>query len=154
MSEQKILVEAIKDGTVIDHIPAGHGLTILRLFKLGQLGHRVTVGFNLSSHNNVGKDLIKVENIHFSDEQANKLALLAPKATVNVIENYTVVKKHQLELPDSIESVFSCPNSNCASHTEPVNSFFYVKKRNSETKLKCKYCEKAFSQDIMTESQT
>ena len=148
--QEKILVEAIKDGTVIDHIPAGQGMTILRLFKLAQLGKRVTVGFNLSSRGQGCKDLIKIEDVLFSDKDANKLALLIPDATVNVIENYKVSIKHQLEQPETIENVFSCPNSNCASHSEPVNSFFHLKKTQSETKLKCKYCEKSFSLEIFS----
>ena len=151
MHEQKILVQAIKDGTVIDHIPAGHGMMILHLFKLAQLGERVTVGFNLTSKTHQQKDLIKIEHVHFSPRQANQLALLAPNATVNVIENYKVIKKHQLQLPDIIEDIFSCPNSNCASHTEPVNSFFYVKESSKGTKLQCKYCEKSFSREIVSE---
>ena len=149
--QEKILVEAIKEGTVIDHIPAGQGMTILRLFKLAQLGERVTIGFNLTSKDHGFKDLIKIEHVHFSDKQANQLALLAPKATVNVIENFGVVKKLQLELPETIEDIFSCPNSNCASHTEPVKSFFYVKQTSKGTRLKCKFCAKGFSREIVSE---
>lgn len=142
-------VEALKEGTVIDHIPAGQGLTLLRLFKLDQMGERINVGFNLSSKHMGAKDLIKVENVHFTDEQANEIALFAPNATVNVIENFKVIKKHHLQLPEIIENIFSCPNSNCASHNEPVKSLFYVKKTHDETNLQCKYCEKVFSRGIV-----
>ncbi|WP_249604864.1 aspartate carbamoyltransferase regulatory subunit [Chromobacterium sp. IRSSSOUMB001] len=144
-------VEALKQGTVIDHIPAGQGLVILRLFKLSETGERVTVGLNLSSRHMGAKDIIKVENIALSEEQANELALFAPQATVNVIDNFEVVKKHKLALPDTIEGIFSCPNSNCISHNEPVTSFFYVKPQVRDTKMKCKYCEKVFSRDIVAE---
>jgi aspartate carbamoyltransferase regulatory subunit len=144
-------VEALKEGTVIDHIPAGQGLKILRLFKLAETGERVTVGLNLSSRHMGSKDIIKVENIALTEDQANELALFAPKATVNVIENFEVVKKHQLELPDAIQGIFTCPNSNCISHNEPVESFFYVLVHTHDTKMKCKYCEKVFSRDIVTE---
>jgi len=142
-------VEALKEGTVIDHIPAGQALTILRLFKLDQLGQRVTVGFNLNSRHMGAKDLIKVENVHFSDTQANELALFAPQATVNVIENFEVSKKLHLESPEVIEDIFSCPNSNCATHNEPVKSYFYVKSSQSGTKMQCKYCEKTFARDMV-----
>jgi aspartate carbamoyltransferase regulatory subunit len=144
-------VEALKSGTVIDHIPAGQGMKILRLFDLAGLGERVTVGFNLSSRHMGRKDLIKVENVALTEEQANELALFAPKATVNVIEDFQVVKKHKLELPDTVVGIFACPNSNCISHVEPVPSFFYVQAGGNDTKLKCKYCEKGFSKDIVTE---
>ncbi|GGY12518.1 aspartate carbamoyltransferase regulatory subunit [Paludibacterium paludis] len=144
-------VEALKEGTVIDHIPAGQGLKILRLFRFSDSGERVNVGLNLSSRHMGSKDLIKVENIALTEEQANELALFAPKATVNVIENYEVVKKHKLELPETVEGIFACPNSNCISHKEPVRSFFYVSVKKSDTKMKCKYCEKVFSKDIVVE---
>ncbi|HJV07380.1 MAG TPA: aspartate carbamoyltransferase regulatory subunit [Chromobacteriaceae bacterium] len=144
-------VEALKQGTVIDHIPAGQGLRILHLFKLTETGERVTVGLNLSSRHMGAKDIIKVENIALTEDQANELALFAPKATVNVIENFEVVKKHKLEMPESIEGIFACPNSNCISHNEPVNSFFYVKSQQNDTKMKCKYCEKSFSKDIVVD---
>lgn len=144
-------VEALKEGTVIDHIPAGQGLKILSLFRLADLGERVTVGLNLSSRHMGTKDLIKVENVALSEAQANELALFAPKATVNVIANFEVVKKHQLELPEAIEGIFDCPNSNCISHSEPVASYFKVSSHENDTKMKCKYCEKVFSKDIVVE---
>ncbi|KJV31811.1 aspartate carbamoyltransferase regulatory subunit [Aquitalea magnusonii] len=142
-------VEALKQGTVIDHIPAGQGVNILRLFKLAETGERITVGLNLSSRHMGAKDIIKVENVALTEEQANELALFAPKATVNVIDNFEVVKKHKLELPESIEGIFACPNSNCISHAEPVKSFFSVRAQSKDVKMKCKYCEKVFSKDIV-----
>jgi aspartate carbamoyltransferase regulatory subunit len=142
-------VEALKQGTVIDHIPAGQGVNILRLFKLAETGERITVGLNLSSRHMGAKDIIKVENVALTEEQANELALFAPKATVNVIDNFEVVKKHKLELPESIEGIFACPNSNCISHAEPVKSFFSVRAQAKDVKMKCKYCEKVFSKDIV-----
>lgn len=144
-------VEALNEGTVIDHIPAGQGLNILRLFRLAELGERVTVGLNLNSRHMGAKDLIKVENVSLTEEQANELALFAPKATVNLIKNFEVVKKHHLEMPQTIEGIFDCPNSNCISHNEPVASYFYVKAHGHDTKMKCRYCEKVFSRDIVAE---
>ncbi|CUA83267.1 MULTISPECIES: aspartate carbamoyltransferase regulatory subunit [Gulbenkiania] len=144
-------VEALKEGTVIDHIPAGQGLKILRLFRFADTGERVTVGLNLSSRHMGSKDIIKVENVALTAAQANELALFAPKATVNLISNFEVVKKHKLELPEAIEGIFACPNSNCISHTEPVESHFYVRPQGTDTKMKCKYCEKVFSKDIVAE---
>ena len=147
--QQQRSVEAIEDGTVIDHIPAGQGLNILRQFQLDQLGKRITVGFNLHSGNMGQKDLIKVEGVHFNAAEANRLALFAPNATVNVIEDFKVVRKFSLRLPETIAGVFTCPNSNCASHGEPVQSLFYVKNGSAQTKLKCHYCEKTYSRELV-----
>lgn len=149
--ETQLQVEAIKNGTVIDHIPAQIGIKVLKLFSMHKSNQRVTVGLNLPSSALGHKDLIKIENVFVSEEQASKLALYAPHATVNQIENYQVVKKLALELPEQVTGVFECPNSNCITHGEPVDSSFKVFAKNYDVRLKCKYCEKVFSREIVTE---
>lgn len=151
MSDKKQLqVEAICNGSVIDHIPAGQGIKILKLFHLLDTRERITVGLNLPSAALGAKDLIKVENTSLTGDQANQLALFAPHATVNIIENFKVVTKHQLQLPEQIVGVFACPNSNCISHVEPVSSHFSVRAVKGEVRLKCRYCEKSFTQEIVS----
>lgn len=144
-------VEALKSGTVIDHIPTGQGLRILRLFQLAEYRERVTVGLNLPSGHMGTKDLIKVENVALTEAQANELALFAPRGTVSVIEDHVVVRKQKLEIPATVEGIFACPNSNCVSHVEPVQSHFTVRVTEHDTKMKCKYCEKVFSKDIVVD---
>lgn len=153
MEQQKLSVEAIQNGTVIDHIPAGLGLTILRQFKLLHYGNAVTVGFNLPSRTQGSKDIIKIKEVIFDEKAANRLAVFAPEATVNIIENFQVVRKLRLTLPETISEVFRCPNQNCASHGEPVISRFYVRQTaGGQTKLKCHYCEKTFPREVVTEA--
>ncbi|MEJ2765744.1 aspartate carbamoyltransferase regulatory subunit [Photobacterium sp. MCCC 1A19761] len=149
--ETQLQVEAIKNGSVIDHIPANVGIKVLKLFKMDSTNQRVTVGLNLPSSALGAKDLIKIENTFLSEEQANQLALYAPQATVNQIENYEVVKKLTLALPEHIHGVFKCPNTNCITHGEPVDSSFIVRTKKEDVQLKCKYCEKVFSREIVTE---
>ena len=152
MENKKLSVEAIEKGTVIDHIPAGLGLTILRQFKLLHYGSAVTVGFNLPSKTQGSKDIIKITGVWLDDNAANRLALFAPEAVVNTIDHFKVINKRRLTLPEEIAEVFRCPNTNCASHGEPVKSRFYVRKQSGQTKLKCHYCEKTFSRDSVTEA--
>lgn len=152
METPKLSVEAIEKGTVIDHIPAGKGLIILRQFKLLHYGSAVTVGFNLPSKTQGSKDIIKITGVWLDDNAANRLALFAPEAVVNTIDHFKVINKRRLTLPDEIAEVFRCPNTNCASHGEPVKSRFYVRKQSSQTKLKCHYCEKTFSRDSVAEA--
>lgn len=152
METPKLSVEAIEKGTVIDHIPAGRGLTILRQFKLLHYGSAVTVGFNLPSKTQGSKDIIKINGVWLDDSAADRLALFAPEAVVNTIDNFKVVQKRHLNLPDEITEVFRCPNTNCASHGEPVKSRFYVKNQNGQTRLKCHYCEKTYSRDSVAEA--
>ena len=148
--DNKLQVEAIKRGTVIDHIPAQVGFKLLTLFKLTETDQRITIGLNLPSGEMGRKDLVKIENTFLTDEQVNQLALYAPHATVNRIDDYEVVGKSRPNLPDRINSVLVCPNSNCISHAEPV--FLQLcseKSGKNDIALKCKYCEKEFSHYVV-----
>lgn len=142
--DHKLQVEAIKRGTVIDHIPANIGFKLLKLFKLTDNDHRITVGLNLPSNAQGRKDLIKIEDIFLSEEQVNQLAIYAPRATVNRIDDYVVVRKQVPSLPEQIDDILVCLNSNCISHNEPVSSSFTVRARREEVLLTCTYCEKEF----------
>ena len=152
MKTKQLSVEAIENGTVIDHIPAGLGLTILRQFKLLHYGSAVTVGFNLPSKTQGSKDIIKIKDVFLNEQDANRLALFAPEAVVNTIRDFQVTDKRRLTLPDEISEVFRCPNTNCASHSEPVASRFYVRQQGGKTKLKCHYCEKTFLREFVVEA--
>ena len=147
--DTKLQVEAINRGTVIDHIPAQIGFKLLSLFKLTETDQRITIGLNLPSGEMGRKDLIKIENTFLSEDQVDQLALYAPQATVNRIDNYEVVGKSRPSLPERIDNVLVSPNSNCISHAEPVSSSFAVRKRANDIALKCKYCEKEFSHNVV-----
>ncbi|POW60808.1 aspartate carbamoyltransferase regulatory subunit [Candidatus Pantoea alvi] len=147
--DNKLQVEAIKRGTVIDHIPAQVGFKLLSLFRLTETDQRITIGLNLPSGELGRKDLIKIENTFLTEDQINQLAVYAPHATVNRIDDYEVVAKIAPTLPDRIERVLTCPNGNCISRSEPVFSSFAVKKRDAEVVLTCKYCEKAFAHHVV-----
>ncbi|HIP75561.1 MAG TPA: aspartate carbamoyltransferase regulatory subunit [Psychromonas hadalis] len=148
--ETKLQVEAIEQGSVIDHISPQQGIKILKFFKFTKANEKITVGLNLSTKSGATKDLIKIENVFISDTQANQLALFAPNATINQIKDFAVVNKFQVQLPSSFVGVFVCPNSNCISHNEPVSSRFYVNQRTT-LKLKCHYCEKSFNRSFFSE---
>ncbi|PJE80820.1 Aspartate carbamoyltransferase regulatory chain [invertebrate metagenome] len=145
----KLLVEAIRKGTVIDHIPAGQGVKILERLHLLNGDDRITVGFNLPSGQQGQKDIIKVTDRMFTENEANELTLFAPGATINVIDNYNVVEKFKMSVPKNLKGVFECPNSNCISHNEPVSTLFYLKEKGADIELRCHYCEKSFSKDIV-----
>ncbi|MDC9594419.1 aspartate carbamoyltransferase regulatory subunit [Xenorhabdus sp. IM139775] len=150
--DHQLQVEAIKCGTVIDHIPAHVGFKLLSLFKLTETDQRITIGLNLPSNQLGKKDLIKIENTFLTAQQANQLAMYAPHATINNIENYVVVKKMPINLPDQIDNVLVCPNSNCISHNEPVNSSFSVMSAKDDVMLRCKYCEKEFDRQAVIDN--
>ena len=154
MKENNLQVEAIKNGTVLDHIPANMGFNVMRLFQLHKTNQRITIGLNLPSSALGAKDLIKIENLYINEEQANHLALYAPNATVNQIDNYQVVAKLPLSLPQNVLGMFHCPNTNCITHDEKaVESHFKIIQKCENIHFKCKYCEKVFSKETMTHHQ-
>lgn len=148
MTQDKTLpVSAIRNGTVIDHIPSGQALKIVKLLKLAIDHSQVTIGLHLPSRQLQYKDLIKIEHIDLSQEDASQVAILAPQATVNIIRNFEVHEKFQVTLPDSISGVISCPSIHCVSNHEPIESEILVKQKwGGNVRLQCHFCRKKFSQ--------
>ena len=146
MTNHELLVSAIKNGTVIDHIAAGQALKIIRILRLPDHKKVVTLGLNLPSRAMGHKDLIKVEGRELTPEEANEVALLAPEASINIIKNYKVTKKFRVRIPEMIERVIVCPNAKCITNHERMMTVFFVRQQGKLLKLQCKYCEKIFGQ--------
>jgi aspartate carbamoyltransferase regulatory subunit len=138
---RQLLVRRIKDGTVIDHIESGKALLVLRTLDItGKEGNVITVALNVPSSKHIKKDIIKVENRFLEKNDTNKLALIAPHATINIIKDYKLVEKRKIQLPDSIIGVFKCTNLKCVT-----NSDEYIKPTlniidKDKIVLRCKYC--------------
>ena len=137
-----LLVRRIREGIVIDHIPAGRALYVLKLLGItGREGYRIALVMNVESRKLGKKDIVKIEGRFLKPEEYNKIALIAPTATVNIIKDYHVVKKDKVVLPEVIEGIIVCPNPTCISRkpSEPIASKF---KRLSDKplKLQCMYC--------------
>ncbi|HEX2124422.1 MAG TPA: aspartate carbamoyltransferase regulatory subunit [Nitrososphaeraceae archaeon] len=138
---RQLLVRRIKDGTVIDHIESGKALLVLRTLDItGKEGNVITVALNVPSSKHDKKDIIKVENKFLEKHETNKLALIAPHATINIIKEYRLVEKRKIQLPDSIIGVFKCPNLKCVTNSDeyikPVINIIDKEK----IVLRCKYC--------------
>ncbi len=148
MSEAQLLVRRIKDGTVIDHIDAGMALVVLKALNItGREGNVITVAMNMPSGKLERKDIIKVENRFLESDETNKLALLAPKATVNIIRNYKVVEKRKVELPNEFVAIFKCPNPKCVTNSkEEIRPIIDVIDKAKQT-LKCRYCNRILNID-------
>ena len=143
--ETVLSVTAIQDGTVIDHINVGKAIRLLQLLKLESHNRQVTVGLHLPSGAMTLKDIIKIEGRELSPAEASKIAIFAPKATINIIQNYRVVDKYKVTLPPSIEEFVICPNANCITNHERAKRAFFVNACKKEIALQCRYCEKAFN---------
>lgn len=150
ISNDKLLVEAISNGTVIDHIAPGQAMNILRLFNFLNRHNHITVGFNLRSGELGAKDIIKIEDVTFSPAETEQLALLAPNATINHISNYQVVDKYNLHLPKETVGAFNCPNSNCITHVEKAATpRFKIFKEGEQVMMRCHYCERVFEREVV-----
>lgn len=143
-SEKFLSVAAIKEGTVIDHIPAGEALKVVEILGLSMHKLQVSIGMNFPSKRDGFKDIIKVENRFLTAEEASIVAILAPKATLSLIHNFEVTSKISLEVPESIEGIYKCPNARCISNAEKVQTKFFVKEKKPMIVLQCHYCLKHF----------
>ena len=151
-NKSKLLVEAIANGTVIDHIAPGQAINIIRMFKFLSKNNQLTVGFNLRSGNLGKKDIIKISDVVFSPAQTEQIAVLAPNATINQIKDFKVVDKYKLRLPLETVGVFKCPNSNCITNDErDANARFKISTENGKVFMKCRYCERVFEREVVLE---
>ncbi|MEB3780383.1 MAG: aspartate carbamoyltransferase regulatory subunit [Desulfurococcales archaeon] len=117
--EDRLLVNKIKDGTVIDHIPAGKALTVLRILGADKpRGNRVAVVMNAESRKMGRKDIVKLEGIYPHREDLDKIALIAPEATINIIKDYTVKEKRRASIPKEINGILKCINPTCITRQE------------------------------------
>ena len=147
MTDKTILsVTAIKEGTVIDHIPAKSLFKVISILELDKLNAQMTFGTNFISKKLGRKALIKISNKFFKDEEIDKIALVAPEAKLNIIKDYQVVEKREVEVPDTITGIVKCMNPNCVTNNENVVTRFNVISKK-EVALKCCYCEKITDQE-------
>lgn len=140
-------VAAIKDGTVIDHIPAGSAVVILQLLKLFNSRYRTSLGLNFNSASLGYKDLIKIENRYLTEKETHDIAVFAPQATINIIKNYRLIRKIPANLPRIVQRILVCPNPRCITNQEPLDTLFSVEEHKKKILLHCQFCEKKFDRE-------
>jgi aspartate carbamoyltransferase regulatory subunit len=147
VEETQLLIRRIKEGTVIDHVKAGEALRVLQILGItGKEGEIVSVAMNVPSSKIGKKDVVKVANRFLKSEETDKLALVAPQATVNIIKNYKVAEKRKVELPQVFKGLLKCPNPTCVSNMthEPIVSTIDVIDKDVPL-LKCRFCQRLIS---------
>ena len=142
----KLKVSAIKEGTVIDHIPAKNLFKVISILGLNKIENQITFGTNLESSKLGRKAIIKVSNKFFKDNEINKIALIAPHAKLNIIKDYEVVEKRIVETPDIIKGIVKCFNPKCITNNETITTCFKVVDKETIA-LKCHYCEKITNEE-------
>lgn len=138
-------VAAIKNGTVIDHIPAEKTYQVVSLLQLQTLDTPVTIGYNYLSNKIGRKGIIKVSDKFFTNEEISRLSVVAPNVVLNIIKDYEVVEKKTVETPDELRGIVRCNNPKCITNNEPMNTVFNVVDKHHGI-IKCHYCDK--EQDI------
>ena len=148
---QELYVKKIRNGTVIDHISAGHALDVLKILNIdGHEGNIVSIAMNVASKHQSKKDIVKVEGRELKPGEVDKIALIAPGATINIIREFEVAEKNRVKLPETIGGIVRCANPSCVSNAgEPVSPRFKVEKEDP-LKLRCFYCARIMEkQDVL-----
>ena len=138
---KQLLVSALENGTVIDHIPCERTNDVLTLLKLNSVSSTVMIGINLESKKMGRKTIIKVADKFFSDDELNKLSVIAPDVTLCIIRNYEVVEKKEVRMPEELRDIVRCANHKCITNNEPMHTVFHVINKQRGI-MKCHYCEK------------
>ncbi|MCL9816977.1 aspartate carbamoyltransferase regulatory subunit [Natronocalculus amylovorans] len=138
MSDRKLRVSKIRNGTVIDHVSGGQALNVLSILGIDgseELG--VSIVMNVPSAQLGKKDVVKVEDRELSQSEVDVLSLIAPEATINIIRDYDVTRKTRVEQPETVTGILSCPNPGCITNgNEPVETSFSIVADG----VRCSYC--------------
>jgi aspartate carbamoyltransferase regulatory subunit len=145
----ELQVAALRNGTAIDHIPAEQLFKVVSLLGIEKLKTRVTIGYNLSSKKMGTNGILKIADKFFEEDEINRISLIAPTVNLNIIKDYEVIEKKQVQLPDVIKGIVKCNNPKCITNNEPMKTVFNVIDKQNVT-LKCHYCElKIKKEDIV-----
>lgn len=141
-----LLVRRIQNGTVIDHIAAGEALNVVKILGItGSTEEALSIATNVPSGQMGKKDIVKLNDRELLKEEVDRIALISPHATINIIRNYKVCEKKGVEIPTVIDGLVRCPNPGCISNTnEPIRSRFVMTQKG----LRCTYCDWLIGHDI------
>jgi len=146
---KELQVAALQNGTAIDHIPSEQLFKVVSLLGIENLKVRVTIGYNLSSKKMGSKGILKIADKFFEEDEINRISLIAPTVNLNIIKDYEVIEKKQVQLPDVIKGIVKCNNPKCITNNEPMKTVFSVIDKQNVT-LQCHYCElKIKKEDIV-----
>lgn len=143
-TKKELAVAALENGTVIDRIPSEQLFKVVSMLKLDTIANSITIGNNLGSKKIGKKGIIKVADYFFKDEEINKIALIAPDATINVIRDYKVVEKYSITLHETLRGIVRCNNPKCISNNEPMETVFHVTRRDP-LEVTCRYCNRSMN---------
>ncbi len=144
MQKKELAVAALRNGTVIDHIPSSAVFKAVKILGIEKLDTAVTIGYNLDSKKIGRKGIIKVADVEFDEATLNRIALIAPTAVVNIIRDFSVAEKRRVELPATICDIVKCANPKCITNNEPMPTRFHVVSEDP-VEIRCHYCNHVVS---------
>jgi len=146
--EEELHVKKIREGTVIDHITAGNALSVLKILGLTGSGDNVvSIVMNVPSQNLGAKDIVKIEGRELSPDEVDRISLISPKATINIIRSYKVMEKQKTKMPNVIRGIVRCANLSCISNSnEPMTQIFIVE-NEEPLRMRCHYCNRIMSKE-------
>lgn len=146
IKKKQLIVSALNNGTVIDHIPPQNLFKVISILGLASCPNQITFGTNLNSKRLGKKAIIKIADRFFRDEDLNKIAMVAPNARLNIIKDYKVVEKREVTVPEVVTGIVKCLNPKCITNNEEVTTVFEVLSKKPIA-LRCHYCEKMVEQE-------
>lgn len=146
MEKKELLVAALDNGTVIDHIPSDKVFDVVNLLGIQQMTTPVTIGANLESHKMGCKGIIKIADRFFTNEEVSKLSVIVPNIVLTTIHDYEVTEKRHITMPDEVKNIIRCPNPKCITNHEPMHTIFDVVDKENGT-VRCRYCNKEVKKD-------
>ena len=147
--KKELSISAIKDGTVIDHIPSNATLKVADILDLRGIKGIIYIATNIASKKMGKKGIIKISGKDLTKEEVDKIAVIAPNATVNIVKDYNVKNKIKVEVPSIINKIIKCSNPNCITNNEKISTKFYVL-RKEPLRVKCHYCERNMEKEDIT----
>jgi len=152
---KELKVQPIRNGTVIDHVSPGRAIAVLRILGMPRAGWTSTITAAMNVPSSRGrKDILKIEDRELDAGEVNRIALIAPNATINIVREYEVVRKDHVELPEKVAGIVKCPNQNCVTNHEPIKTQFLViagrrgrgeddaSSARDPLRLRCGYCDR------------
>ena len=142
---KEVRLTPIRNGTVIDHIACGQALNVIKILGINEnnVYSSISIGVHVNSSALGGwKDIVKIEDRELDSKTAEKIALVAPDATISIVRDFYVVEKYKVKLGERIVGLAKCSNPNCITNKgEPIDSEFKVVSKYP-MQLRCCYCDK------------
>lgn len=134
-----MVIDAISNGIVLDHIRAGLSMELYRILNLDKLQCSVAVLKNVTSRKMGRKDIIKIDEI--IDLNFDVLGYVDPGITVSIVRDGKLDRKFSVELPERVTDVIRCKNPRCITSTEQELPQIFKLTDREKRVYRCIYCE-------------